>query len=138
MITPFLIYRLIYILLRKIYCVGLSKNVKGYLRPAFARNNATRLQDFLSLISGEIAGKMGSILQIMGNDMQVIALTHLPQIAGKGKNHYLVYKKTDFDTTRSLIKKMNNQERITEIAKMLSDETITDAAIKTAKELLDH
>ena len=89
-------------------------------------------------VSGEIAGKMGSILQMMGNDMQVIALTHLPQIAGKGKNHYLVYKETDSDTTRSLIKKLNRQERITEIAKMLSDETITDAATKTAKELLDR
>ena len=89
-------------------------------------------------VSGEIAGKMGSILQNMGNDMQVIALTHLPQIAGKGKNHFLVYKETDTDTTRSLIKRLNKQERITEIAKMLSDETITDAATKTAKELLDR
>ena len=87
-------------------------------------------------ISGEIAGKMGIILKKMAVKMQVIAITHLPQIAGTGDNHLWVYKVNDGDVTRSRIKKLTRDERIHEIAKMLSSGTVTDNASKAAAELL--
>ncbi len=89
-------------------------------------------------VSGDIAGKVGNILQNMGNNMQVIAITHLPQIAGKSSSHYFVYKEIKGNTTTSFIKLLNQEERITEIAKMLSNETVTSAAVETAKELLNY
>ncbi|MCK4287849.1 MAG: DNA repair protein RecN, partial [Bacteroidales bacterium] len=87
-------------------------------------------------VSGDIAGKVGNILLKMSKLMQVVAITHLPQIAGKGNEHLLVYKQTDEDSTKSKIKKIKDQERIKEIAKMLSGDEITKAAIENAKELL--
>ncbi|MCK4638546.1 MAG: DNA repair protein RecN, partial [Bacteroidales bacterium] len=87
-------------------------------------------------VSGDIAGKVGDILLKMSKLMQVVAITHLPQIAGKGNEHLLVYKQTDEDSTKSKIKKIKNEERIKEIAKMLSGDEITKAAIENAKELL--
>jgi DNA repair protein RecN (Recombination protein N) len=68
--------------------------------------------------------------------MQVIHITHLPQIASKGDYHYLVYKKDNKETTNTYIKLLNKEERINEIAKMLSGESLTDAAIQNAKVLL--
>jgi DNA repair protein RecN (Recombination protein N) len=87
-------------------------------------------------VSGEIAQKLGSIMEDMGKSMQVIAITHLPQIASRGKNHYKVYKETEKDSTYSNIKLLGTKERIEEIAKMLSGEEVTDIAVKNAKELL--
>ena len=89
-------------------------------------------------VSGEIAGKVGTILQKMAENMQVIVITHLPQIAGKGSSHYWVYKTTGDGSTRSQIKLLTKEERILEIAKMLSDETVTESAYKTANELLGY
>jgi DNA repair protein RecN (Recombination protein N) len=86
--------------------------------------------------SGEIADKMGSIIKKMSKNMQVINITHLPQIAGKGDFHYLVYKKDNHETTNTYIKLLSQEERISEIAKMLSGEALTDAAIQNAKVLL--
>ncbi len=86
--------------------------------------------------SGEIADKMGSIIKQMSKNMQVINITHLPQIAGKGDYHYLVYKKDNNETTNTYIKLLTHEERINEIAKMLSGEALTDAAIQNAKVLL--
>ena len=87
-------------------------------------------------VSGEVAGKVGEILKKMGHTMQVIAITHLPQIAGKGQAHYLVFKTNESETTRTLLKKLGPKDRIHEIAKMLSNEKVSDAALKTAKELI--
>ena len=87
-------------------------------------------------VSGDIAGKVGDILLKMSKLMQVVAITHLPQIAGKGNEHLLVYKQTDEDSIKSKIKKLKKEERIKEIAKMLSGDKITKAAIENAKELL--
>ena len=87
-------------------------------------------------VSGDIAGKVGTILKTMSEGMQVIVITHLPQIAGKGEHHYNVYKADDKDITMTLIRKLKNNERVEEIAKMMSNETITSAAMKAAKELL--
>ena len=87
-------------------------------------------------VSGEIAGKVGDILCDISENMQVVAITHLPQIAGKASTHYKVFKETVNQTTRSRIQKLNNQERIEEIAKILSGNEVTGAALETAKELM--
>ena len=87
-------------------------------------------------VSGEVAGKVGAILKRMGGYMQVIAITHLPQIAAKGDRHYWVYKSENHQTTTTFIKQLSPEERIEEIAKMLSSETVTDSAIQAANELL--
>ena len=89
-------------------------------------------------VSGEVAGKVGSILKQMGNKMQVIAITHLPQIAGKGDHHYWVYKSEDRQSTTTFMKQLSAKERVVEIAKMLSNDIVTDSAIKTANELLGN
>ncbi len=87
-------------------------------------------------VSGDIADKMGNIIKAMSEKIQVINITHLPQIACKGSQHFLVYKYDDETTTRTGIKLLNNDERIMEIAKMLSGEALTDAAVNNAKVLL--
>jgi DNA repair protein RecN (Recombination protein N) len=87
-------------------------------------------------VSGEIAYKMGSIMHEISKQNQVIAITHLPQVASKGKSHYQVYKEFNQSGTTTKIKLLDNNERIMEIAKMLSGDEITNAAIKNAKELL--
>ncbi len=87
-------------------------------------------------VSGEIASKVGKILLQMSNNMQVIAITHLPQIAGMAQNHFLVYKEPSNGSTRSNIKQISGKERENEIAKILSGGKVTEAAIKTARELL--
>jgi DNA repair protein RecN (Recombination protein N) len=89
-------------------------------------------------VSGEIAGKVGTILKRMGNNMQVIAITHLPQIAGKGDHHYRVFKSEQNGTSATFIKQLKPGERVAEIAKMLSNETVTNAALLTANELLGN
>jgi len=89
-------------------------------------------------VSGEIAGKVGGILKRMGGYMQVVAITHLPQIAAKGDQHYWVYKSENNQVTTTFIKQLSSVERIGEIAKMLSNETVTESAFKTANELLNN
>ena len=88
-------------------------------------------------VSGGIADKVGNIINDMAQGMQVINITHLPQIASKGDHHFLVYKEHSNNTTKTLIRRLTPQERITEVAKMLSGEEISDAAIINAKHLLD-
>ncbi|MDR1056710.1 MAG: DNA repair protein RecN [Prevotellaceae bacterium] len=87
-------------------------------------------------ISGEVADKMGGIIKQLSDKTQVINITHLPQVAAKGHTHYVVYKEDTETATYTRIKQLNHNERVTEIAKMLSGEKITDAAIENAKELL--
>lgn len=87
-------------------------------------------------VSGSVAGKMGDIMKKMGEDMQVIAITHLPQIAAKGTQHFYVSKVEDDNRTVTKITELTEQQRILELAKMLSDENLGDAAIQNAKELL--
>jgi DNA repair protein RecN (Recombination protein N) len=89
-------------------------------------------------VSGEVAGKMGIILRKMAKKMQVIAITHLPQIAGMGEMHYLVYKIIEGEMTKSRMRKLGKEERINEIAKMLSSDKVTPSASKTASELLKN
>lgn len=87
-------------------------------------------------VSGEIADKMGIIMKDMGTKMQVIAITHLPQIAARGKAHYLVYKNDNEETTTTNLSRLSDKERLEEVARMLSGTTMTDAAIQNAKALL--
>jgi DNA repair protein RecN (Recombination protein N) len=87
-------------------------------------------------VSGDVADKIGSILLKMGSAMQVVAITHLPQMASKGTHHLFVYKKDEEDKTVSYIRQLDNDERVTEIAKMLSTSNPTQSALKNAKELL--
>jgi len=89
-------------------------------------------------VSGDVADKVGSIMNTMSDKMQVITITHLPQIASKGASHLFVYKEDKNNKTYSNIKKLNNEERIQEIAKMLSTGSPTAAAISNAKELLKN
>ena len=87
-------------------------------------------------VSGEIADKMAGIMQDLGSKMQVLTITHLPQIASKGKSHYFVYKEDTPERTFTRIRRLNNVERVDEIARMLSGAEMTQAAIDNAKSLL--
>ncbi|WP_162128175.1 DNA repair protein RecN [Flavobacterium phycosphaerae] len=88
-------------------------------------------------VSGEIANKMGEIMREMSKTMQVFAITHLPQIAAKGNHHYKVFKTVWGENTVSELKLLTNEERITEIAEMLSGKEISDSALNHAKALLN-
>jgi DNA repair protein RecN (Recombination protein N) len=88
-------------------------------------------------ISGETASKVGAILQQMSKHHQVMAITHLPQMAAKGNNHYFVYKEEVKGMTRTHLRLLNAEERIQEVARMLSGEKLTDAAIVNAKSMLE-
>ena len=88
-------------------------------------------------VSGEIADKMGVIMKQMSANMQVVNITHLPQVAAKGNNHYLVYKDDNDNNSATGLKLLNKEERLQELAKMLSGENITKEAIENAKVLLN-
>ena len=88
-------------------------------------------------VSGEVASKLGDIMQKMGESLQIVSITHLPQIASKAQNHFFVYKDETEQKTRSCIRQLSHDERVTEIAKMLSNDKITPEAIKAAEVILD-
>lgn len=88
-------------------------------------------------VSGEIADRMADIMQEMGEqNRQVISITHLPQIAARGRAHYKVYKKDNDTETNSHIRRLADEERVEELAQMLSGSTLTDAALNNARVLL--
>jgi len=87
-------------------------------------------------VSGEVANKVGQIMERLAANLQVITITHLPQIASKGQNHYFVYKDEEGATTYTRIKQLDKNDRVLEIAKMLSGDKPGESAIKNAKELL--
>ena len=88
-------------------------------------------------VSGEIAHKMGDIMKNMSTQMQVFAITHLPQIAAKGQQHFKVFKSDQGNTTISELKLLTEQERVIEIAEMLSGKDISESALQHAKALLN-
>ncbi len=88
-------------------------------------------------VSGDIAQKMGDILQKMGGSMQVIAITHLPQIAGKGSKHFKIFKQDIGDTTVTKIEELTNEDRIEELAMMLGGNIKSESAMAHAKALLN-
>ena len=87
-------------------------------------------------VSGEVAAKIGSIMRQMGHSLQLIAITHLPQVASQAGQHYFIYKDNEGERTQSHIRLLNPDERISEIAKMLSNDTVTAEALKAAEVLL--
>ncbi|MCT4614051.1 MAG: DNA repair protein RecN [Marinifilaceae bacterium] len=113
------------IMLSMKYIIGQKKNTPSIL-----------FDEIDTGVSGEIADKMANIMSSMSNSTQVISITHLPQIAGQAKTHFKVYKADDEEQTYSNIVKLNKDERLEELAKMLSGSKITQAALENAKELL--
>ena len=87
-------------------------------------------------VSGEVANKVGQVMERLSANLQVITITHLPQIAGKGKSHYFVYKDNDTVTTYTRIRQLTDDERVLEIAKMLSGDKPGESALQNARELL--
>lgn len=87
-------------------------------------------------VSGRIADAMGNIIEELACNMQVMNITHLPQVASKGNVHFLVYKETVDGRARTSIRRLSDSERVEEIAKMISGTTTTDAAVTQAKLLL--
>lgn len=88
-------------------------------------------------VSGEVSNKIATIMQQMSTQMQVITITHLPQIAAKGNQHYKVFKEEINNVTTTSLKQLSEDERIVEIAEMLSGKNISDSAMTHAKELLN-
>jgi DNA repair protein RecN (Recombination protein N) len=89
-------------------------------------------------VSGKIADSMGDMIHDLSENMQVLAITHLPQVAAKGKTHYLVRKDLVEDVTQTNIVQLDGEERILEIARMLSGSVVTPAAIENARELVNR
>ncbi len=111
--------------------------IKAFM--ADVRNLPTIIFDEIDTgVSGSIADKVGDILNKISNRTQVLAITHLPQLASKGNKHYKVYKETKSGTTISVLKELEKVQRINEIAAMLSGSQVTEEAVKNAKVLLGY
>jgi DNA repair protein RecN (Recombination protein N) len=89
-------------------------------------------------VSGEVAAKIGSIMRQMGQSLQLISITHLPQVASQAEHHYFIYKDNEGERTQSHIRLLDSAERIGEIAKMLSNDKVTPEALKAAEVLLKN
>ena len=89
-------------------------------------------------VSGEVAAKIGGIMRQMGQSVQLISITHLPQVASQAEQHYFIYKDNEGERTQSHIRLLDSSERIGEIAKMLSNDKVTPEALKAAEVLLKN
>ena len=87
-------------------------------------------------VSGEVAAKIGGIMRQMGQSLQLISITHLPQVASQAERHYFIFKDNEGERTQSHIRLLNINERITEIAKMLSNDQVTPESLRAAEVLL--
>ncbi len=127
-------------LLKKVASGGELSRIMLAIKAILARysNLPTIIFDEIDTgVSGEVADKMGEIMKDMGKHMQVLAITHLPQIAAKGKQHFKVFKTSNEDTTTSQLVLLNYEDRVREIAQMLSGKDITESALNHAVELLN-
>ncbi|MGI4804838.1 MAG: DNA repair protein RecN, partial [Janthinobacterium lividum] len=88
-------------------------------------------------VSGEVANKVGLVMEQLSQFLQVVTITHLPQIASKGSSHFLVYKNDTGKIPSTKIKKLTEEERVLEIAKMLSGSKPGESALQNARELLN-
>jgi DNA repair protein RecN (Recombination protein N) len=125
--------------LAKIASGGELSRVMLSLKSLLSRNNnlPTIIFDEIdSGVSGEVADKVGQILSGMGKYMQVVNITHLPQVASRGTKHYHVYKDDTDDSTITKVRLLSRDERILEIARLLSGSEVTETAMKNARELL--
>ena len=89
-------------------------------------------------VSGDVADKMGELMRQIASNIQVIAITHLPQVASKGHSHYKVFKEDTDSATVTRIRELDNEERIKELAVMLSGSSVNDAALANARSLLNQ
>ncbi len=125
--------------LAKIASGGELSRVMLSLKSLLTQNNnlPTIIFDEIdSGVSGEVADKVGQILSGMGKYMQVINITHLPQVASRGTKHYHVYKDDTGDSTFTRVKLLSPDERVMEVARLLSGSEVTETALKNARELL--
>jgi len=125
--------------LAKIASGGELSRVMLSLKSLLTKNNnlPTIIFDEIdSGVSGEVADKVGQILSGMGKYMQVVNITHLPQVASRGTKHYHVYKDDIDDSTFTRVKLLSPEDRILEIARLLSGSEVTETAMKNARELL--
>jgi DNA repair protein RecN (Recombination protein N) len=125
--------------LAKIASGGELSRVMLSLKSLLTKNNnlPTIIFDEIdSGVSGEVADKVGQILAGMGKYMQVVNITHLPQVASRGTKHYHVYKDDTDDSTFTRVKLLSPEERILEVARLLSGSEVTETAMKNARELL--
>jgi DNA repair protein RecN (Recombination protein N) len=125
--------------LAKIASGGELSRVMLSLKSFITKNNnlPTIIFDEIdSGVSGEVADKVGQILSAMGKYMQVINITHLPQVASRGSKHYHVYKSETDDTTITMIRLLSPDERVMEVARLLSGSEVTNVALENARELL--
>jgi DNA repair protein RecN (Recombination protein N) len=126
--------------LAKIASGGELSRVMLSLKSLLTKNNnlPTIIFDEIdSGVSGEVADKVGQILSGMGKYMQVVNITHLPQVASRGTKHYHVYKDDTDDSTFTRVKLLSHEERIMEVARLLSGSEVTETALKNARELLN-
>lgn len=125
--------------LAKIASGGELSRVMLSLKSLLTKNNnlPTIIFDEIDAgVSGEVADKVGQILSSMGKYMQVINITHLPQVASRGNRHFHVYKDDTDNSTFTRVKLLSHEERIMEVARLLSGSEVTETAIKNARELL--
>jgi DNA repair protein RecN (Recombination protein N) len=109
------------------------------LKSTLAKNDKLPLLIFDEIdvgVSGRIAQKVGNVLKSLAEYHQIIAITHLPQIAGLADHHYEVKKTDDKRRTSSSIEKLTDEGRVREVAKLMSGEKVTKASIKGAQELI--
>jgi len=88
-------------------------------------------------VSGEISNRMADIMQAMSTDLQVFSITHLPQVASKGNHHFKVFKTEGAERTKTNMKKLNDDERVMELAQMLGGKALSESALAHAKQLLN-
>lgn len=120
---------------------GERSRVMLAIKKIMAENNAlpTLILDEIDTgVSGRIAEEMGKLMQLMANDLQLIVITHLAQVAAKGNENYKVVKYDENGITKTTIVKLSDEEKLNEIAQLISGSKITDAAISQAKELINH
>ena len=126
--------------LRKIASGGERSRIMLVIKSILAKNNhcpTIILDEIDTGVSGEMAKAMGSFMKDISEHTQLIAITHLPQIAAMGNSHFKVYKSSDDNTTRTYIKRLEGEDRVVEIAQMIDGNQITQTARTLAEKLLN-
>ena len=126
--------------LAKVASGGEVSRIMLALKTILAKNDRFPLIIFDEIdtgVSGRIAQKVGRALKSLANFYQVISITHLPQIAGLADHHFIVEKNTNDRRVVSSIKKLNENERVREVAKLMSGENVTEASLEGARELIN-
>jgi len=126
--------------IEKVASGGEISRVMLALKAVFSKHTAMPtliLDEIDNGVSGEIGKRLGTVMKSMSDYTQLITITHLPQIAGKGDQHLKVFKKVEDNQTSTYIKSLNQEDRIDELAEMISGKKLTSAAKENAKELMN-